>query len=126
MTTTTAPLTISDAARASGVSAHTLRYYERAGLLDPVDRAASGHRRYAEEDLARIQFLTKLRSTGMPIRQIRDYADLMRRGDDTHEARLALLEQHRDAVRAHLAETERNLELIDYKIGYYRERLAAR
>ena len=126
MASTTAPLTISDAARASGVSAHTLRYYERAGLLDPVDRAASGHRRYAEEDLARIQFLTKLRSTGMPIRQIREYADLMRRGDDTHEARLALLEAHRDAVRAHLAETERNLELIDYKIGFYRERLAAR
>jgi len=126
MATITAPLTISDAARASGVSAHTLRYYERAGLLDPVDRAASGHRRYAEEDLARIQFLTKLRSTGMPIRQIREYADLMRRGDDTHGSRLALLEAHRDAVRAHLAETERNLELIDYKIGFYRERLAAR
>jgi DNA-binding transcriptional MerR regulator len=122
----TTALTISDAARLSGVSAHTLRYYERAGLLDPIDRAASGHRRYAEEDLARIQFLTKLRSTGMPIRQIREYADLMRRGDDTHEARLALLEAHGDAVRAHLAETERNLELIDYKIGYYRERLAAR
>ena len=50
----------------------------------------------------------------------------MRRGDDTHEARLALLEAHRDAVRAHLAATERNLELIDYKIGYYRERLAER
>jgi DNA-binding transcriptional MerR regulator len=126
MTATTGPLTISDAARASGVSAHTLRYYERAGLLDPVDRAASGHRRYAEEDLARIQFLTKLRSTGMPIRQIREYADLMRRGEGTHEERLALLESHRDAVRTHLAETERNLELIDYKIGYYRERLAAR
>jgi DNA-binding transcriptional MerR regulator len=122
----TTALTISGAARASGVSAHTLRYYERAGLLDPVDRAASGHRRYAEEDLARIQFLTKLRSTGMPIRQIREYAELMRRGDNTHEARLALLAAHRDAVRAHLAETERNLELIDYKIGYYRERLAAR
>ena len=122
----TTALTISDAARASGVSAHTLRYYERAGLLDPVDRAASGHRRYAEEDLARIQFLTKLPSTGMPIRQIREYAELMRGGDDTHEARLALLEAHRDAVRAHLAETERNLQLIDYKIGYYRERLAAR
>jgi DNA-binding transcriptional MerR regulator len=80
----TTALTISDAARASGVSAHTLRYYERAGLLDPVDRAASGHRRYAEEDLARIQFLTKLRSTGMPIRQIREYAELMRGGDGTH------------------------------------------
>ena len=122
----TVALTISDAARATGVSAHTLRYYERAGLLDPVDRAASGHRRYAEEDIARIQFLTKLRSTGMPIRQIRKYAELMRAGDDTHEARLALLESHREAVRAHLDETARNLELIDYKIGYYRERLAAR
>jgi DNA-binding transcriptional MerR regulator len=121
-----ATLTISDAARASGLSAHTLRYYERAGLLDPVDRAESGHRRYAEEDLARIQFLSKLRSTGMPIRQIREYAELIRRGDDTHEARLALLEAHRDAVRAQLAETERNLELIDYKIDFYRERLAAR
>jgi DNA-binding transcriptional MerR regulator len=122
----TVTLTISDAARASGVSAHTLRYYERAGLLDPVDRAAGGHRRYAEEDLARIQFLTKLRSTGMPIRQIRAYADLMRGGDETHEARLALLEDHREAVRTQLAETERNLELIDRKIDFYRERLAAR
>jgi DNA-binding transcriptional MerR regulator len=122
----TMTLTISDAARASGVSAHTLRYYERAGLLDPVDRAAGGHRRYAEEDLVRIQFLTKLRSTGMPIRQIRAYADLMRGGDETHEARLALLEEHREAVQARLAETERNLELIDRKIDFYRERLAAR
>ena len=119
-------LTMSDAARASGVSAHTLRYYERAGLLDPVDRAASGHRRYAEEDLVRIQFLTKLRSTGMPIRQIRAYAELMRGGDETHEARLALLEEHREAVRARLAETARNLDLIDHKIDFYRERLAAR
>jgi DNA-binding transcriptional MerR regulator len=119
-------LTISDAARASGVSAHTLRYYERAGLLDPVDRAASGHRRYAPEDLVRIQFLTKLRSTGMPIRQIRAYAELMRGGDETHEARLALLEEHREAVRARLADTARNLDLIDHKIDFYRERLAAR
>ena len=65
-----ATLTISAAAEASGVSAHTLRYYERAGILDPVDRAGSGHRRYDEEDLVRIQFLTKLRATGMPIREI--------------------------------------------------------
>ena len=121
-----ATLTISDAARASGVSAHTLRYYERAGLLDPVDRADSGHRRYAEDDLARIQFLTKLRSTGMPIRTVREYADLMRRGDATHAERLALLERHRDEVRARLAETERTLALVDRKIDFYRERLATR
>ena len=119
-----ATLSISDAARASGVSAHTLRYYEREGLLDPVDRAASGHRRYAEEDLARIQFLTKLRATGMPIRKVREYADLMRRGDVTNAERLALLEAHRDAVRAQLAETQRTLDLIDYKINLYREKLA--
>ena len=122
----TATMSISDAARASGVSAHTLRYYERAGLLEPVDRAASGHRRYAEEDLGRIAFLTKLRATGMPIRRIREYADLMRGGDDTHEARLALLEEHREAVRAKLAETAANLDLIEYKIDFYRERLAQR
>ena len=121
-----ATLTISDAARASGVTAHTLRYYERAGLLDPVDRAESGHRRYAEEDLVRIQFLTKLRSTGMPIRVVREYAELMRGGDETHGDRLALLERHRDAVRAQLAETERTLELVERKIDFYRERLAAR
>jgi DNA-binding transcriptional MerR regulator len=116
-------LTISEAARAAGISAHTLRYYERAGLLDPVGRAASGHRRYADEDLARIEFLTKLRSTGMPIRKIREYADLMRRGDDTHEARLVLLETHREAVGAQLQDTARNLDLIERKIDYYRERL---
>ena len=119
-------LTISDAARASGVSAHTLRYYERAGLLDPVDRASSGHRRYAEEDLARIQFLTRLRSTGMPIRTVREYADLMRGGDATHAERLALLERHRDAVRARLEETERTLALVEHKIDFYRERLSTR
>ena len=121
-----ATLTISDAARASGVSAHTLRYYERAGLLDPVDRAESGHRRYAEDDLQRIQLFVKLRATGMPIRRIREYAELMRAGDSTHAQRLALLEQHREAVLANLAETERTLALIDHKIDFYKERLAAR
>ena len=120
-----ATLTISGAAEASGVSAHTLRYYERAGLLDPVDRGHSGHRRYAEEDLVRIQFLTKLRSTGMPIRQIKAYADLVRRGEDTAEARLAMLEAHREAVLAQLEETSRNLELIEKKIDFYKERLQA-
>jgi DNA-binding transcriptional MerR regulator len=123
MATTTA-LTIADAARVSGVSAHTLRYYERAGLLSPVDRSESGHRRYGEDDLALIAFLTKLRSTGMPIRQVREYAELMRGGEATHEERLALLERHREAVRVRLEETARNLDLIEWKIDYYRERIA--
>ena len=119
-------LTIAEAAEASGVSAHTLRYYERAGLLDPVDRVPNGHRRYGDADLERIRFLTMLRATGMPIRRVREYADLFRNGDGTHPERLALLEAHRESVRARLTETERNLELIDRKIDYYRERLSSR
>ena len=62
-------MTISEAAEASGLTAHTLRYYERAGLLDPVGREAGGRRRYSDRDLSRIAFLTKLRATGMPIEQ---------------------------------------------------------
>ncbi len=118
-----ATLSISDAARKSGISAHTLRYWERAGLIQPVTRNGSGHRRYAEEDLERIKFLTKLRATGMPIRQVRRYAELLNGGDDTNEERLALLEAHRKAVLARLEETAGHLELIDWKIDFYRERL---
>jgi DNA-binding transcriptional MerR regulator len=118
-----ATLTISDAAEKSGISAHTLRYWERAGLLQPVTRNGSGHRRYAEDDLERIKFLTKLRATGMPIRQVRRYAELLNGGDDTNEERLALLTEHREAVKARLEETAGHLELIDWKIDLYRERL---
>jgi DNA-binding transcriptional MerR regulator len=121
-----ATLTISDAAEQSGLSAHTLRYWERAGLLEPVHRNGSGHRRYAEEDLERIKFRTKLRATGMPIRQVRRYAELLNGGDDTNEERLALLEAHREAVRAHLEETAGHLDLIDWKIDLYRERLGSK
>jgi DNA-binding transcriptional MerR regulator len=116
-------LSVAEAAEASGLSTHTLRYYERARLLDPIDRNGSGHRRYSESDLNRIEFLTKLRATGMPIREIRRYAELMKRGDDTNEQRLALLEAHRESVLAELETTARNLELIEYKINFYKEKL---
>jgi DNA-binding transcriptional MerR regulator len=116
-------LSVAEAAEATGLSAHTLRYYERAGLLGPVDRSSSGHRRYGAADLARIGFLTRLRATGMPIRDVRRYAELMNAGDDTNEERLALLEAHRDAVLAGLEATVRNRELIEWKIDLYKERL---
>lgn len=116
-------LSIAEAARASGLSAHTLRYYERTGLLEPVTRNGSGHRRYRELDLERISFLTKLRATGMPIREVRRYAELMNAGDATNEERLALLEAHREAVLAGLETTARNLELVEWKISVYKERL---
>ena len=115
-------LTVAEAAQAAGLSPHTLRYYERAGLLEPVSRNGSGHRRYKAADLERINFLTKLRGTGMPVRDVRRYAELMRGGEATNEQRLALLEAHRETVVAKLEATAKNLELIDWKINFYRER----
>jgi DNA-binding transcriptional MerR regulator len=119
----TGTLSISDAAVATGVSAHTLRYYERAGLIDPVGRAGSTHRRYTEAEIEWVVFLTKLRATGMPIRRMRDYADLVRRGDGTEGERLALLEAHRATVRAQLDAAAANLAAIDTKIEIYKERI---
>jgi DNA-binding transcriptional MerR regulator len=116
-------LSIAEAAEISGLSAHTLRYYERAGLLEPVGRNGSGHRRYREADLELIRFLTRLRATGMPIREVRRYAELMQAGDDTNAERLRLLERHRDAVLAGLETTIKSLELIEWKINFYKERL---
>jgi DNA-binding transcriptional MerR regulator len=117
-------LSIAEAAEISGLSAHTLRYYERAGLLEPVCRNRSGHRRYREADLERITFLARLRATRMPIREVRRYAELMQAGEATNAERLALLEAHRGAVLAGLETTARSLELIEWKIRFYKERLA--
>ena len=116
-------LSIAEAAEASGLSVHTLRYYERTGLLEPVRRNRSGHRRYRAADLERITFLTRLRATGMPIREVRRYAELMKAGEATNEERLALLEAHRINVLAGLETTARNLELVEWKIRFYTERL---
>lgn len=115
-------LTIADAARQTGVSVHTLRYYERAGLIDDVDRAASGHRRYSATDLSWIETLRRLRATGMPIARIRRYAELVRAGDGNERERLALLEEHRAAVRAELAEVRKHLAFVERKIANYEEK----
>jgi DNA-binding transcriptional MerR regulator len=124
MATLTAPdLTIAEAAERAGISAHTIRYYERAGLLAPIERTDSGHRRFADEDIEWIVVITKLRATGMPIRRIREYAELVREGDGNELERLALLESHREDVLRRLDEVQRNLELVDYKIALYRKRL---
>lgn len=124
MATMAAPgMTIAQAARQAAVSPHTIRYYERAGLLAPIERNDSGHRRFSPEDLEWVVVCTKLRATGMPIRRIRQYAELVRDGDGNEAERLALLEAHRADVLRRLNDVQRNLELVDYKIGLYRERL---
>jgi DNA-binding transcriptional MerR regulator len=121
-----AGLSIAEAARITGVSAHTLRYYERAGLVvTTVDRTAGGRRRYQQLDLDWITVCTKLRATGMPIKTIRRYAQLVSAGPGNEQERLALMEAHRADVTAKLAEVQENLKLIDHKINVYRGRLAA-
>lgn len=113
-------LSIAEAAEATGLTAHTLRYYERDGLLlDSVERASSGHRRYTDADLGWIRLVTRLRATGMPIREIRHYAELVRSGEGNEDARLALLRAHRDRVRAQLVEVATHLEAIEGKIAVY-------
>lgn len=113
-------ITIQQVTERTGLSAHTLRYYERAGLLDPVGRAESGHRRYMAADLAWLDLLTRLRATGMSIRQMREFAVLRRRGPETIRERRLLLEAHGRAVRDRIRALEQNLARIDDKIDRLR------
>jgi DNA-binding transcriptional MerR regulator len=117
--TGTGTRTIAETADLTGMSAHTLRYYERIGLLDKVDRGPGGRRRFREEDLAWLAFLTRLRTTGMPIRDMRRFAELRRQGDPSAPARLDLLRRHRETVRHRIAELTECLRALDAKVEHY-------
>ncbi|WP_298720503.1 MerR family transcriptional regulator [uncultured Ferrovibrio sp.] len=110
---------IGELARRSGLSAHTIRYYERIGLLPHADRNQSGQRDYDASILTWIEFLDRLKTTGMPIREMLRYAALRERGASTEEERRLLLEQHRERVRARVAELQACLLVLDTKIAGY-------
>ena len=112
---------IADVATRTGLTAHTLRYYERAGLVQAPSRDATGRRRYTDADIGWLTFLTRLRSTGMPIRLVREYVELCWAGDGNEPDRLVLLEAHREAVLQRLEQARRDLEHIDFKIDLYRK-----
>jgi DNA-binding transcriptional MerR regulator len=114
-------VTIAEAAERSGLSAHTLRYYERIGLIHPVGRGHNGHRQYGRDDIEWLDFLIKLRTTDMPIRQMVEYAELVREGPHTAARRRAMLEAHREALRERIAELEETAGVIDRKIEIYTE-----
>jgi DNA-binding transcriptional MerR regulator len=113
---------IAQAAAHSGLSIDTLRYYERIGLVEPPARDSAGRRSYSEDDLAWLVFLTRLRTTGMPIRLMREYAQLRHRGVGTSGRRRQILVEHRSDVRERIAELQVCLEVLDNKITNY-ERL---
>lgn len=115
-------VSIAEAAELTGVGVHTLRYYEGQQLLD-IPRTASGRRRYGPRELAAVRFIAQLRKTGMPIGIIREYAAMVRNGTSTRESSLRLLEAHRAAVEANLAEQQEYLRGISAKIDVYRAQL---
>ena len=114
-------MTIQQAAVATGLTAHTLRYYERIGLIDPIPRQDNQHRLYRDEDIVWIGFLLKLRSTGLPIRKMLRYAELRRLGNQQASVseRKMLLEQHTLSLEATLAELQSNLAVLYKKIAMY-------
>ncbi|GAA4901593.1 MerR family transcriptional regulator [Streptomonospora salina] len=123
-TAPTQGLSISEAADRTGLSADTLRYYERIGLMDPVPRSASGQRVYGEGELDRLELINRLRDTGMPIRGMLEYARLVRRGPEAAARRRGMLVEHRKRLRAEMERTEETVRYLDYKIGVYDELLA--
>jgi DNA-binding transcriptional MerR regulator len=113
----------SQAAEQSGFSLDTLRYYERIGLLDEIDRSSTGHRRFDDDDLEWLVVLRCLRDTGMPIAQMRRYAELARRGDGTMAERLHLLTEHELQVEAHITLLQDQQKHLREKIDWYRGQL---
>ena len=112
------PLTIAQAAEMLDVSAHTLRYYERIGLVD-VPRDASGNRRYDADAVRRLVFLTRMRLSGMAIRDLQHYVELVDEGEDTVPERLEMLLEHRDTIRRQISELTLSLAATEYKIATY-------
>jgi DNA-binding transcriptional MerR regulator len=110
---------IEAAARLTGVSTHTLRYYEAEGILPPVGRDASGHRRYSDHDLGWVQFVRMLKGTGMGIADIQAFVAAERSGDGGQDVKLRLLSEHRVRVTGQMRTLAACAEKLDQKIAYY-------
>jgi DNA-binding transcriptional MerR regulator len=110
-------------AQLTGLSKDTLRYYEKAGLIEAVGRSSGGQRRYAASDLDWLAFLLRLRATGMPIADMRRFAELRRAGDAGVPDRLELLTRHRDDVEGHIASLQGHLIALEAKINHYQRLL---
>ncbi|MBU6535344.1 MerR family transcriptional regulator [Streptomyces mayonensis] len=111
--------TISEVVAFTGLTAHTLRWYERIGLMSGVDRSHTGQRRYRNRDLDWLDFVGKLRMTGMPVADMVRYAEMVREGESTYAARRELLESTRRDALTRIAELQDAVAVLDRKIGFY-------
>jgi DNA-binding transcriptional MerR regulator len=119
-------LGIGDVARETGLSVHALRYYERQGLMltQHVARGAGGHRRYSPQDVYWLRICIKLRASGMPLAEIRRFAELVREGPGNEQERLELLREQQRRVERQLAELDECLRIITRKVDVYEQQVA--
>lgn len=117
-------ISIGDLSRLTGLSTHTLRFYESAGVLKPIGRAPNGHRRYHNDDVLWLEFVLRLKLTGMPLAEIKQYAQLRAQGEMTLLSRLTMLKLHRERLVAKMAELSECASVLDAKIRTYRQTIA--
>ena len=114
--------TIGEFSRETGLSIYTLRYYEQEGLIIP-ERSQTNRRSYTENDTAWIAFIMRLKATGMPIKEIREYAKLRSEGDGTLARRLEMLVQHRQTIEEQIKQLQEHEVRLDEKISFYRQEI---
>ena len=116
---------IQDVSKKTGLTAHTLRYYEKEGLLSVVDRSPGGFRQYTEEDLEALGLICCLKNTGMSLQEIARFVELTREGDRTLKVRVDLLREHRENVIARMNEMQRYLDKVTWKLNFFSDKLRA-
>ena len=114
---------IQDVSRKTGLSTHTLRYYEKEGLISGVERSQGGFRQYTDEDLEKLGLICCLKNTGMSIQEIARFVQLTREGEHTLEERVELLKEHRNRVLKLMEEMQRHLEKVTWKLNFFSEKL---
>ena len=117
--------TIQDVSKKTGLTAHTLRYYEKEGLITGVERSQGGIRQYTDEDLERLGLIRCLKNTGMSIQEIARFVQLTHEGDHTLEERVELLREHRERVLERMAEMQEHLDKVTWKLNFFTEKLKA-
>ena len=116
---------IQEVSQKTGLTAHTLRYYEKEGLLSGVERTQGGFRQYTDEDLERLSLICGLKNTGMSIQEIARFVQLTHEGDHTLEERVELLRAHRERVLERMEEMQKHLDKVTWKLNFFSEKLRA-